>query len=388
MVKAVGIDPGTMSMDIFGFDDETGEIIVDMSIPRDKITENPSIVIDVLRKINEKYKGIDVIAGPCGYGIPLKKASETQDWEIMLATFVSEEDVRRRLKIIGLRELMFLMKQSKDLNIWFTPGVIHLPTVPEFRKINRIDLGTADKVYTVIAAIRDHAEYYNIPYSDVSIIAVEIGFAYTAAIAVDKGKIVDGIGGTISWPGFLGMGFMDSELAYALANAYPYFSKTLLFRGGIADIADIDPKKTSLDEFVKLAKANDKVREAYNAMIEFILKDIATLLVSVRKPKEILLSGRFTRVKGFIEDLILSIKRFLLDYGLETNVRTIRRRAKIAKEGAEGAAILANGIAGGKYRKLIETMELFKSSGTIFDYIKLDSSIKKKIVELFTGKHK
>ncbi|HDJ95054.1 MAG TPA: DUF1464 domain-containing protein, partial [Acidilobales archaeon] len=81
-------------------------------------------------------------------------------------------------------------------------------------------------------------------------------------------------------------------------------------------------------------------------------------------------------------------KRFLLDYGLETNVRTIRRRAKIAKEGAEGAAILANGIAGGKYRKLIETMELFKSSGTIFDYIKLDSSIKKKIVELFTGKHK
>jgi len=388
MVKAVGIDPGTMSMDIFGFDDETDEVIVDMSIPRDKITENPSIVIDVLREINEKHGGIDAIVGPCGYGIPLKKACETQDWEIMLATFVSEEDVRRRLKIIGLRELMLLMKQSKDLNIWFTPGVIHLPTVPEFRKVNRIDLGTADKVYTVIAAVRDHAEYYNISYSEVSIIAVEVGFAYTAAIAVDKGKIVDGIGGTISWPGFLGMGFMDSELAYALANAYPYFSKILLFRGGIADIAGVDPKKISLDEFVKLTKVNDKVRKAYNAMIEFILKDIATLLVSVRKPKEILLSGRFTRVKGFIEDLMFSIKKFLLDYGLETNVRTIRRRAKIAKEGAEGAAILANGIAGGKYRELIETMELFKSSGTIFDYIKLDSDIKRKIVELFTGKHR
>ena len=31
MVKAVGIDSGTKSMDIFGFDDETGEVIIDTS---------------------------------------------------------------------------------------------------------------------------------------------------------------------------------------------------------------------------------------------------------------------------------------------------------------------------------------------------------------------
>ncbi len=386
MVKAVGIDPGTMSMDVFGFDDQANRVIVDTSIPRDKITENPAVVVELLRKISRDYGGIDAIVGPCGYGLPLKKASETEDWEIKLATFVSEEDVRRRLKIIGLRELMFLMKKSSDLNIWFTPGVIHLPTVPRYRKANRIDLGTADKLYTVIAAIRDSSEYLNIPYDKVSAIVVEIGFAYTAAMAVNEGKVVDGVGGTISWPGFLGMGFMDSELAYALANAYPGFSKILLFKGGIADLAGIDPKKVSLEEFVKMSRENSKVREAYNAMVEAVLKDIAVLLVSVRKPKEILLSGRFTRLEGFREDLISSIKDMLEDFGIKANVRTIRRNAKVAKEGAEGAAILANGIAGGKYRKLVENLGVFESSGTIFDHIMLGDEVKEKVMKFFTEK--
>ncbi len=383
MVKAVGIDPGTMSMDVFGFDDESGKVIVDASIPRDRITENPAIMVNFLRKVQEEVGEIDAIVGPCGYGLPLKKASEVEDWEIRIATFVSQEDVKRRLKIIGLRELMSLMRKSEGLNIWFTPGVIHLPTVPRHRKANRIDLGTADKVYTAIIGIKDSAEYLNIPYSEVSAIIVEIGFAYTAAMAVEKGKIVDGVGGTIGWPGFLGMGFMDSELAYALANAYPKFSKALLFKGGIADLAEVDPKKTSLEEFAKMAKVNSKVKEAYEAMIESVLKDIAILLVTVRKPREILLSGRFTRLKSFREDLIGSIKDLLQDFGVKANVRTIRRRAKVAKEGAEGAAIIANGIAGGKYRGLVENLEVFDSSGTIFDHITLGENVKREIMEFF-----
>lgn len=383
MVKAIGIDPGTMSMDVYGFDDETDEIIVDTSVPRDKITENPSIMIDLLRKINEEKGPVDAIVGPCGYGMPLKRARDVEDWEIRLATFVSEEDVRRRLKIIGLRELMFLMKNSVDLNIWFSPGVIHLPTVPEYRKTNRIDMGTADKVYSVVVAVKDQAELYNIPFSEVSLINVEIGFAYTAAIAVDKGRIVDGIGGTIGWPGYLGMGLMDSELAYALANAYPHFSKILLFRGGIADIANIDPKKTPIEEFVKLSEKDEKVKKAYKAMIEAVLKDIAVLLVSVRKPKEIIFTGRFVRIKKFYEDLKSSVKEMLRDLGMKVEIRAIKRKAKVAKEGAEGAAIIANGIAGGKYRDLIEHMGFFNSKGTIFDFLKPDE-IKYKLQSFFS----
>ena len=75
----------------------------------------------------------------------------------------------------------------------------------------------------------------------------------------------------------------------------------------------------------------------------------------------------------------------MLDYfGVKANVRTIRRKAKVAKEGAEGAAILANGIAGGKYRELIENLGVFDSSGTIFDYLTLGDNVKEKIMEFFT----
>jgi len=384
MVKAVGIDPGTMSMDVFGFDDETGEILIDVSVPREKVTENPGIIVEILEKVDRERGGIDAIVGPSGYGVPLKRASETEDWEILLATFVSKNDAQRRLRIMGLRDLMFRLKRSK-LNVWFSPGVVHLPTVPRYRKANRIDLGTADKVFTAVIAVKDHAEYYSVPYSEARLIVVEVGFAYTAALAIDGGKIVDGVGGTSGWPGYLGMGYMDAELAYALANALPELSKEILFRGGAAYIAGVDPRKITVEDFVKLARRDPRVREGYQAMIEAVLKDIATLLVSVRKPREILLSGRFVRVDEFREDLTQSIKELLEDLGVKANIRTIRRSARIAKEAAEGAAIIANGVAGGKYRELIKVMELDKSTGTILDYIALDEDIKRRLFEYFTG---
>ena len=42
MVKAIGIDSGTKTMDIYGFDDNDGRVLIDLAIPREEITKNPA----------------------------------------------------------------------------------------------------------------------------------------------------------------------------------------------------------------------------------------------------------------------------------------------------------------------------------------------------------
>ncbi len=384
MVKAVGIDPGTYSMDIFGFDDETGKVIIDESIPRVKITENPGIVLEILRKVKEEH-GIDVIVGPSGYGVPTKRATELTDDDIRYATFITYRDYERRLRIVGLRRLMRLLKDAPELNVWFCPGVIHLPTVPEHRKVNKIDMGTADKVFSVVAAVRDFYEE-GVPLDRLDFVLVEVGFAYNAVIGVREGVIVDGVGGTYASIGYLGMGALDAELAYAIANSVDDFSKNMLFQGGAAYIAGIDPFRTSIEEFVKRAKEGDKrAKLAYEAFIEGILKDVARILVTVDSPRAIVLSGRFVRIQEFRKDLEDRLSRLLRRFRIDCEIRYIRRRGKVCKEAAEGAAVIANGIAGGIYKEIVRHMRLLEAYGHVFDHICLPEDIINKIKKTFTS---
>ncbi len=196
-------------MDIYGFDDIDGSIIIDVAIPRDEITKSSKQVLEKLRETQNRFGKIDAIVGPSGYGMGLKKAQISTDEEIAEATFVTEADVKRRLRIIGLRELMLLLRSAKDLNTWFTQGVIHLITVPKFRKVNRIDMGTSDKVLSVVLGVKDQAERLKIPFDKTSFFLIEVGFGYTSAIAVKNGQIVDAMAGTAGFPSFLGMGFLD-----------------------------------------------------------------------------------------------------------------------------------------------------------------------------------
>ncbi|NPA23223.1 MAG: DUF1464 domain-containing protein [Crenarchaeota archaeon] len=372
MVRAVGVDPGTYSMDLFGFDDETGEVFLDVSIPREEVTRDPEIVLKHLRDTNA-----DVIVGPSGYGVPLKRARETTDEELSYATFITEKDYERNLRIVGLRKLMKMMRDS-NLNIWFCPGVIHLSTVPRYRKLNKIDMGTADKIFSVVAAMRDEYDR-GIEPKDMNIILIEVGFAYNAVIGVKNGKIVDGVGGTYSTIGYLGSGALDAELAYAIANSLEDFSKIVLFKGGVAYLVFENPFEHSVEEFVRELEKNE---DAYMAFIEGILKDVSRILVSVDEPRRVYLSGRFTRVERFRRDLEDGLSNMLRRFNINAEISLIKRHGRNVKEAAEGAAVIANGIGGGKYRKLIESLELWKSSGTIFDYI-VDRDLRGRVMERF-----
>jgi len=341
-MRAVGIDPGTGSFDFFGMDEQ--EIIIDETVQVKAVAENPTLLLDYIRNLLP----LDIIVGPSGYGLPLTPIKDVGERELSLMV---PEDKSISL-YDGIRMVLRLMK-SEGLPVVFTPGVIHLPTVPSFRKANKIDMGTADKVCCAALAIKDQSEYLRISHSETSFILVEVGYAFTAAIAVKNGMIVDGLGGTSGGPGFTALGGMDSELAARLGN----FPGSLLFSGGAKDASgknDFTPED--------MARYPVRFSESWSMMMESIMKDVAALTIAVEKPREILISGRLSRLPAIAEYLNSNLARF-------GKVRAVRRQAKIAKEAAEGAFILAEGLMGGKYESIVDALQLRKATGSMFDYV-------------------
>ena len=343
-MRVIGIDPGTGSFDFFGMD--RGEIILDTTISVPEVTENPNVLLDTVRSALP----LDAIVGPSGYGIPLTQIRDITDRELTLMV----PDDKSIPLYDGIRMFVRQMKEG-SLPVYFTPGVIHLDTVPRYRKANKMDMGTADKVCCAALAIRDQAELQGIDYSATSFILAEVGYAFNAVIGVKDGKIVDGFGGTSGGPGFITLGSMDSELAVRLGK----FPGIVLFSGGAKDMSgkdDLTPEE--------LAKEHDKYSESWNMMLESIVKGVAAMTVPVPNPREILLSGRLSGIREIAEALTSRLSQF-------GTVRPLRRQARVAKEAAEGAYIIGEGLVEGKYKGIVDSMELRGARGSMFDYILL-----------------
>lgn len=343
-MRVVGIDPGTGSFDFFGMDGD--RVILDRTVPVPDVAANPGVLLETVRSVLP----LDMIVGPSGYGIPVTPIRDMGERELDLMV----PDDKSIPLYDGIRNVLRLMK-AQGFPVVFTPGVIFLPTVPAYRKANKIDMGTADKVCCTALAIKDQAERYGIGYGETSFILAEIGYAFNAVIAVENGRIVDGLGGTSGGPGFITLGGMDSELAIRLGN----FPGVVLFSGGAKDIsgkADLTPEE--------MAGEPEKHPASWNMMLESVLKSIAAMTVAVEKPREILLSGRLSRIPPLFDALSARLAR----YG---RVRRVVRGAKAAKEAAEGAYIIGEGLLGGRYRDLVEALQLKQAGGTMFDYILL-----------------
>ncbi len=342
MIRSIGIDPGTKSFDVCGIEEENGEIKVflEESIPSELVAEKPEYVMDLIKK-NEP---IDALVAPSGYGISLKNIKDLGEDEENLMILVKEKDPGIPV-LKGLPKLVRLLKES-NYNIFLIPGVIHLPTVPIFRKLNKIDMGTADKLCVAVLAIYEQAKALNISYDSTSFILVELGYAYNAFIAVKEGKIIDGIGGTNSLISFKSLSCIDGELAYLLGD----FKKEMLFKGGISDLIKSDDPSNIFSSEI-----------AVEAFFEGIEKAVASLLVSSGFPREIMISGRLSRIESIFKEAKDRLKKY-------ASVRKIRGFSKV-KEAAQGAAIIANGLVGGYFKDLIDTVGIKESKGTVLDYI-------------------
>jgi predicted butyrate kinase (DUF1464 family) len=230
--------------------------------------------------------------------------------------------------------------------------------VPAHRKINRVDMGTADKVCAVALALRELAGRQHCGEREVSFILLELGGAFSAAIAVEHGRIVDGVGGTSGPIGIRGAGALDGEVAF-LAGA---ISKQILFTGGASTIAGMPDAPAEAIARPTTARG----RLAWEAYLENAVKAVAALSVSAPQARQVVMSGRLAHVAGVHDELTRRLSGVIAG---APPVHALAGFATIAKHAAQGAALLADGLAGGTSAPLVEALGLRDAHGTVLDYL-------------------
>ncbi len=328
-LRVAGCDPGTSSLDLLILEDgavadqhrySPQELHADAAAPVRWLTERGPFAL---------------IAGPSGYGLPLDPAQDCTEHECALMTLTRpDERGRDGQGVSGFSALLNALCKS-ELPVVFLPGVIHLPTVPEHRKINRIDLGTPDKLCVAALALAtraaDPAAY--------RACVVELGSAFTACVVLDGGRVVDGLGGTSGPCGWGSGGAWDGELAYLLSP----LGKRDLFTDGAASVPDAATGR--------------------RMFVESLLKAVAGLRV-ITPFDEVVLSGRLPESEPALAYQVAAALGELCDV-----VKLDSLTGAWVKHAAQGAAVLADGLAGGRYAAIVERLRLREASGTVLDWL-------------------
>jgi len=94
------------------------------------------------------------------------------------------------------------------------------------------------------------------------------------------------------------------------------------------------------------------------------VKAALALTASVARPREILVAGRLARAPGLLDALAERLAGV-------AGVRSATGLGTRAKSAAQGAALLADGLAGGPYAPLVERLRLSEASGTVVDHLRM-----------------
>jgi predicted butyrate kinase (DUF1464 family) len=348
--RVAGIDPGTVSFDVCAL--EGGEIVLERSFLTAEVGADPGLLVAALAD----HSPFDLVVGPAGYGLPLVPVEQVGDRELALMMLVREDEAHGPVGVGGMRSIVRALIAA-GLPLVFGPGAIHLPTIPAYRKWNRIDLGTADKVASAALCIADQARRLDIDFAETSFVMLELGGAFSAALAVDGGRIVDGLGGSSGPIGARACGALDAEVGYLLGAA---LSKRTVFSGGA-----LDPRgELDLSQGLDALRRDPRHREGWLALEEGAAKCALALTVSAPAPREILVAGRLTHAPGILEALGERLAAV-------APVRVVAGPGVHAKAAAQGAAVLADGLAGGRYAALVERLGVRDASGSVLDHLRV-----------------
>lgn len=336
MPRVIGIDLGTVSVDLCGLDD--GRVFLARSLPTADVSADPARLLDLVAA----QAPVDLVVGPSGYGLPLTRAADLIGDDIQLASLAIDGDQPGGGGGIGgFRRLLHACVESA-LPIVLTPGVVHLATVPPHRKVNRVDMGTADKVCAVALAIAQESRRTGQPPDLTSFLFLELGGAFSAAVAVRDGQIVDGAGGTAGPMGQHAAGALDGEVAFLAGQV----TKAMLFGGGARTL---DPD------------------DADDAFADSAAKAVAAMAVSAPGVRTIVLSGRLADDEALRLALVARLTPVL---GELTIVR-LEGFAPGVKQGAQGAALVADGLAGGAHAALVARLGIRDAWGTVLDHLRV-----------------
>jgi predicted butyrate kinase (DUF1464 family) len=348
--RVAGVDPGTVSFDVCGLDG--GEVFMERSFATADVGDDPALLVDAL----VDHGPFDLILGPAGYGLPLVPVAQVGERELALIVLLREDEPHGRVGVGGMRTIVRALIAA-NLPLVFGPGAIHLPTIPAHRKWNRIDLGTADKVASVAASIADQGRRLGIGFAETSFVMLELGGGFSAALAVEGGRIVDGLGGSAGPIGARACGALDAEVAYLLGAS---LSKRTVFSGGALDPhGDLD-----LSVGLEALRRDVRHREGWLALEEGAAKAVLALTASAPAPREILVAGRLAQAPGLLDALGERLAGV-------APVRIVASLGGRAKTAAQGAAVLADGLAGGRYAALVECLGVRNAGGSALDHLRL-----------------
>jgi predicted butyrate kinase (DUF1464 family) len=348
--RVAGVDPGTFSFDVCALDD--GEVTLERSFRTVDVGADPALLVEAL----SDHGPFDLVLGPAGYGLPLVPVEQVGERELALMLLLREDEPHGRVGVGGMRSIVRALIAA-GLPLVFGPGAIHLPTIPAYRKWNRIDLGTADKVASVALCIADQARRLGVDFAETSFVMLELGGAFSAALAVDGGRIVDGLGGSAGPIGARACGALDAEVAYLLGAV---LSKRTVFSGGA-----LDPQgKLDLAEGLEALRRDPRHRDGWLALEEGAAKTALALTISAPAPREIVVAGRLAEAPGLLEALGARLAHV-------APVRMAAGPAVHVKAAAQGAAVLADGLAGGRYAPLAERLGVRDASGSALDHLRI-----------------
>ena len=269
----------------------------------------------------EAHGPYELIYGPSGYGLPLVPASAVGDRELAEMVLVrrgEEGGVR------GMRRLLRALLAS-GLPVVFGPGdspadgAAASQVQPDRHRDRRQGVrsgvgdrrsGGATRRRGVRGDIADPARVRR---------RVQRGAGRERRTDRRRARRLVGADGARA------AGALDGEVAYLLG---PALTKQTLFSGGSDEVP---------------------------ALVEGALKAARSLTVSVPEPYEIVVSGRQTarpEVMAALGDVVTL-------------------PAGAASAAARGGALLADGLAGGTYAPLVETMRLRESGGSALDHLRV-----------------